>query len=308
MIGVARDKEGCQHFRHSRRGLAHHTRSCAFADACICTSTHPHREHNRALSIPLRCANSNLCLHPHLRSLYAVPGLVSVRISFRGSSRCGSPCRVSLNWRPRARLASNASLWSSLSGESFIGGIHCSFRSLLSLSLNLLLFRPAALRRHPQAIRRTPRSSPDYAPSSRSFRPMATTSASALPRPTTTPSTSARSSSSPRPRRQSPRARFPRARRPAADTAEMATATASVTATPTAPPSSTRPRSSSSSKRGSCGAQTRIGCSCRPSCRTPRCESGELCGVRVGRGCGEDGVRATRERRKKNRYECGASV
>ena len=58
---------------------------------------------------------------------------------------------ISLNWRPRAHLASNAALWSSLSGESFIDRRNpMLFRSLLSPLAQLAVsFDLLASRWHP---------------------------------------------------------------------------------------------------------------------------------------------------------------
>ena len=82
--------------------------------------------------------------------------LFCVRISFRGSlmriilslvTDLAVPCPSCIERIPVAL----SSIWRPLSGESFIGGTQCSFRSLLSLSLNLLLsfdlLPPAGTRR-----------------------------------------------------------------------------------------------------------------------------------------------------------------
>ena len=134
--------------------VLHITHGRAHSPTHVSAPAHPHREHNRALSIPLRRANSNLCLHPHLRSFCTLfLALFCVRISFRGSSRCESSCRLSLIWRSRARLASNASLWSSLSIWRIVHRRNPMLFPIAAFTLFQLaaLFRPAGFPLAPAA-------------------------------------------------------------------------------------------------------------------------------------------------------------
>jgi hypothetical protein len=78
---------------------------------------HIHAAHTIAHAIPTAQALPIVFIHstPSLIVRCPWPGLSPYFVS-----RVIAMRRLSLNWRPRAHLASNAALWSSLSGESLI--------------------------------------------------------------------------------------------------------------------------------------------------------------------------------------------